>query len=64
MRNPQYKILAGAKVPIAATSVAVAAEILNAGAVPAVPIIIDSTMPNELAASVCCLFMVIIKAAS
>lgn len=51
MIKPQYKILAGARIPTVVIKVAVAADTLNAGAAPAVPITIDLPIPSEFAAS-------------
>lgn len=49
--SPHIRILAGANIPAAAMSVDVVISILYAGAVPAIPITIDSAIQRVQAAS-------------
>jgi hypothetical protein len=52
MIRPHTRMLAGERSPAVAMMVDVVISILYAGAVPAMPMIIDSTSPSELLANV------------
>jgi hypothetical protein len=54
-------MLLGEYIPTAATSAAVVAAALNAGAVPDTPIIMDSVMLKESAANLGSLFCILLK---
>jgi hypothetical protein len=56
MISPHIRILAGERSPAVAMSVEVVISTLYAGAVPAIPIIVDSIKPNELPVSFVWLF--------
>jgi hypothetical protein len=56
MMRPQTRILAGERRPAMAMMVEVVISMLYAGAVPAIPIIVDSTSPKEFFAKSARLF--------
>jgi hypothetical protein len=55
MIKPQYKILPTESTPTDATIAAVVTATLKAGAVPAIPMMVDSIAPSELLANPSCL---------
>ncbi|MDI9354901.1 MAG: hypothetical protein QM532_01560 [Cyanobium sp. MAG06] len=57
---PQYKIVAGDNTPTASINVLVAVSILNAGAVPAIPIAIDDHIVRTSSFNVLLLFFIFV----